>query len=84
MALGKAAKRARNLQKIIQPKLDDKMLSDEFYDELKDRETIDKDEKFRLYVYSHEILGGAKRNKKDWLEWLDVLRYNKVESEIIK
>lgn len=79
MAIGKAAKIARNLQKVIQPKLDKKMLSDDFYKELEDRKgAVDiftgKEEKFELLVYDHVVLRGTKKTAKEWLEWLDILR----------
>jgi len=82
MAIGKAAKRARNLINIIQPKLDKAILTDEYFEEFKnildtktdkyfDKEKqIEVDNKFKMYVYNHELLEGVEMTKADWMEWL--------------
>ena len=75
MALGKAAKKARNLNKIIQPKLDKKVLSDEVYNDMKEKsEGVSSERKVELKVYNHSYLNGAKKKPEEWLKWLDILR----------
>ncbi len=81
MALGKAGKIARNYQVFfntkIQPKLDNKLLSDDFYKELKNKD-VPSELKFKLFIYNHEAAKGLERTKKEWIEWLDILRGKEV------
>lgn len=75
MALGKAQKQARNRQRIIQPKLEARTLTDEFRDEF--IEVLDNrndNDKFRMHVYNHDLMNGMKMNKKNWLSWLERTR----------
>jgi len=88
MALGKTAKRQRNLMNVIQPKLDDKILTDKFYEKFKEilktktSTYLDKDReievtnKFKMYVYNHKLLGGLEMTKKEWLTWIENEREN--------
>ena len=71
MALGKAAKQKRNLQRIIEPKLEAKIATKEYQDEFKKLINKQQTEKFKMYVYSHQLLGGAELTKKEWLKWID-------------
>ena len=77
MAIGKVAKRLRNLEKIIQPKLDAKMLTDTYYEDFKkdlDKRATSKKTKFKMYVYNHQLLNGAEFTKQQWLDWMNAYR----------
>ena len=77
MATGKAAKKARNLNIEIQSKLDSKMLTDIYYEEFKkdlDKRAISKKTKFKMYIYSHQLLNGAEFTKQQWLDWMNAYR----------
>jgi len=71
MSIGKAAKRARNLQKVIQPKLEARVLTDDFYDKFKKRLNLQSSIKFKMYVYNYELFNGMELTKKEWLKWIN-------------
>lgn len=88
MSLGKAAKQKRNLDRIIQPKLDARIRTKEFKKEfesvLKDKVNtykkkgtdVEVENKFQMFVYSHPLLGGREFSKSQWTEWINNIHDN--------
>jgi len=77
MAIGRAAKEARNRKLIIQPKLDKAILDDEYFKKFKKILNSKIENKFKMYIYNHKLLGGIEMTKEEWLDWIQTEREQK-------